>query len=884
MTENTAKSATPFNIKIPGYKLKQLLGKGGMASVYLAVQESFGRDVALKILAPDMARDKEFSERFLREAQIVSRLQHHNIVTVYDVGIHQGYHYLSMEYIPGQELREAKYDLSKSEIIRIIKEVARALDYAHKNGYIHRDVKPENIMLHENGERVVLMDFGIARMTQTDMSVTKTGKVIGTPHYMSPEQTKGLQVDHRTDIYSLGVVMFQMLAGRLPYDAETPVAVGIKHISEPIPLLPPGLEMFQTIINTCMSKDPAHRYQSAADLITALDNLNANAIAVLDARAKEKKDKERVIHDPSAATSVSTSMFEDETVVHDSKKHNIPPLVHPDHRKYQQRETIEEKPKSKTGLVILLLLLAAGSGWAYFNQPQLVKFYSENLEPTVMQFAQDMGFIERPLPAPQVNVEQEAITDKTETQAAEVNEQAVPVEEVHPQQLVSENTEPDVITTETAPVVTTVAAENITQPPATTSITSVNEIQQLQAGLTEHPENALQLAKIYEDKLANNPGDLSARNGLSQLREWYRFELNDAMDEKNLTYARKLVDQMQQSFPLASKRPVFEEKIRQLEHAEKIAHHLQRARQYFKQDALAEPVGDNAVAEYQIVLVLEPGNPQAIQGLKEIAETAYSKALNLHSRNKLKEATHYIDAGLKAEPLHSKLQALQSKVESRVTRISRHDQLNREAEALYLAGNMIIPEGESAYDKYKLVLKENPNNLVARSGLRAIEKSLVDFAISLMESGELEKSQNVLTATREKFGSTPIIEETEIELKKRIKATEPKILNVVFSDQKPATLSSMHNQKLKVYQLVYVGFIYKNFKSPGVELQANLLDGSGRILVSSKKITLPAEQGEMIFSMDVPTKRIADGGYKLELVHGVKKISAGAFINDNKLP
>ena len=184
MVENIAKSATPFNLKIPGYKLKQILGKGGMASVYLAVQESFGRDVAIKVLSPDMARDEEFSERFLREAQIVSRLQHHNIVTVYDVGIHEGYHYLSMEYIPGKELREAKYDLSKSEVVRIVKEVAKALEYAHRNGFIHRDVKPENIMLHDNGERVVLMDFGIARMTQTDMSMTKTGKVIGTPHYM----------------------------------------------------------------------------------------------------------------------------------------------------------------------------------------------------------------------------------------------------------------------------------------------------------------------------------------------------------------------------------------------------------------------------------------------------------------------------------------------------------------------------------------------------------------------------------------------------------------------------------------------------------------------------------------------------------------------------
>ncbi|MGD9390900.1 MAG: serine/threonine-protein kinase, partial [Thioalkalispiraceae bacterium] len=151
MTETNQTASTPFNIKIPGYQIKRLLGKGGMASVYLAVQESFGRDVAIKVLSPDMAQDKEFSQRFLREAQIVSRLQHPNIVTVYDVGIHDGYHYLSMEYIPGRELREAKYDLPKREVIRIIREVARALDYAHKQGYIHRDVKPENIMLHDNG-------------------------------------------------------------------------------------------------------------------------------------------------------------------------------------------------------------------------------------------------------------------------------------------------------------------------------------------------------------------------------------------------------------------------------------------------------------------------------------------------------------------------------------------------------------------------------------------------------------------------------------------------------------------------------------------------------------------------------------------------------------
>jgi len=307
MTDNKKKSSPEIKIKIPGYQIKRVLGKGGMAFVYLAVQESFGRDVAIKVLSAQMAQDKEFSARFIREAQIVSRLQHPNIVTVYDVGIHDEFHYLSMEYIPGKELREAKYDLSKVDIIRITKDVARALEYAHKQGYIHRDVKPENIMLHENGERVVLMDFGIARITQADNSVTKTGKVIGTPHYMSPEQNKGLTVDHRADIYSLGVVLFQMLAGRLPYDADSPVAVGIKHISDPIPTMPPGLEIFQPIINTCMSKSPEHRYATAADLIAALDALNMKAIEAIDARVSVRQATSESFNDPMSATAIGSA-------------------------------------------------------------------------------------------------------------------------------------------------------------------------------------------------------------------------------------------------------------------------------------------------------------------------------------------------------------------------------------------------------------------------------------------------------------------------------------------------------------------------------------------------------------------------------------------------
>ena len=209
------------DLQIPGYRIMRELGHGGMAHVYLAVQESFGREVALKILSPHLADDDQFSKRFLREARIVSQLNHPNIVTVFDAGKQGKYHYMSMEYIPGKELKQLKGSISRKEGIRIVKDIARALDFAGSKGIVHRDVKPENIMIHQSDNRVILMDFGIAHGDDVTHGMTQTGKAIGTPHYMSPEQTKGLKVDHRSDIYSLGVVLYQLLAGYLPYEADS---------------------------------------------------------------------------------------------------------------------------------------------------------------------------------------------------------------------------------------------------------------------------------------------------------------------------------------------------------------------------------------------------------------------------------------------------------------------------------------------------------------------------------------------------------------------------------------------------------------------------------------------------------------------------------------
>lgn len=264
--------------QIPGYKIVRTLGKGGMATVYLAVQDIFERPVALKVMAQGLSEDPTFSQRFFREARIVSQLVHPNIVTVFDVGVHEGAFYLSMEYIEGQDLKQARKQLNLQQKIQAVQDIARALEFAAQKGYVHRDIKPENIMIAKADQRAVLMDFGIARAAETDLSVTQTGLAIGTPHYMSPEQAKGKAVDARSDLYSLGVVFYLLLTGKVPFDGDSAVAIGIKHITEMMPDLPEPMAAAQPIVSRLMAKAPQDRYQRPEELVEALEHLKSQML------------------------------------------------------------------------------------------------------------------------------------------------------------------------------------------------------------------------------------------------------------------------------------------------------------------------------------------------------------------------------------------------------------------------------------------------------------------------------------------------------------------------------------------------------------------------------------------------------------------------------
>jgi predicted Ser/Thr protein kinase len=267
------------------YQILEPLGRGGMASVYRAYEPGLDRYVALKILPGEFLHDEGFAERFRREAKVIARLEHPNIIPIYNFGIEEKSRapWMAMRVISGGALSGImkKSRLTPDRVVTILGGAAQALDYAHGKGVIHRDIKPQNILLDE-AERVYLADFGIAKMVEGQPGLTQTGMISGTPQYMAPEQAMAAQVDHRADIYALGIVAYEMLTGRVPFAADTPVGVLMKHVQEPIPI-PSAREVPEPLVRALLkglAKKPDDRWPTAGAFVKALSDALAKVSTV----------------------------------------------------------------------------------------------------------------------------------------------------------------------------------------------------------------------------------------------------------------------------------------------------------------------------------------------------------------------------------------------------------------------------------------------------------------------------------------------------------------------------------------------------------------------------------------------------------------------------
>ncbi len=271
------------------YRITRQLGVGGMATVWKAYHPALDRYVAIKVLHPSFKEDPQFTARFQREARIVAKLTHPHIVPIYDFSEHEGMSYLVMRYVEGRTLKavlkEGPVPLGK--VMGILEPAGQALAYAHDQGVLHRDIKPSNFLISLEGE-VFLTDFGLARMAETTDSTLSRDTLIGTPQYISPEQARGEKLDARTDIYSLGVVLFEMLTGKVPYDADTPYAVIHDHIFSPLPL-PSQFndeisEDVEKVVLKALAKDRNDRFQDVREMVSALETALGGGEIVLEER------------------------------------------------------------------------------------------------------------------------------------------------------------------------------------------------------------------------------------------------------------------------------------------------------------------------------------------------------------------------------------------------------------------------------------------------------------------------------------------------------------------------------------------------------------------------------------------------------------------------
>ncbi len=852
--QNSNNHVTPV-VAIPGYKIIDVLGRGGMAIVYKAIQESVGRTVALKVLAPNHA-DDTFTDRFLREAQIISNLTHPNIITVFDAGVHKSHHYMSMEYISGKTLRDARDDLSRKQKVAILKQIAMALDYAGKKGYVHRDIKPENIMLHEDG-RAVLMDFGIARGDDTARGLTLTGKAIGTPYYMSPEQTKGIMVDSRSDIYSLGVVLYQALTGNVPYDGNSFVDVGMKHITEPIPTLPRGLESFQSIINKAMSKDPAHRYQSASELLTALNTISTVELDYVDSKLAVI-GKKAVDYD--AATMVDSVIAQ--PIKNKSKlKENVKPGLQIRGKTEYQRKVVasqlditttgEYKKSKRTQRILYLLLLSSLTVAVYVNK--------NTIEPYWQQYA---------LPILHEYIPTEIKLKIGLNDATLVTEKKEKITALQAKKLIIRNDSQTLFN-----------FNSFSKYEKDLSINDITEAQQvtLQANLDKQPTNANQLIGYYKKILSSDLSNVKARIGVVYLRRWFKIKLKESFKNNDIIQARLLLNILKKHFPPVVNNTGYQKMENVVLQQESIKVHLRLADAFISKEQYIEPTSENALEELSVVLGLDPNNIRAQSLRSKMLDVFVEQVKSQQAIKNYESAIISAESGLKISKNDAFLKSSYRNLKKLLKAQQQVDELLVLANTQILKGNFVTPANNNAFKIYQSILKLDLNNKVAKGALTDIELKLVDQATQAIKSNNISNAKLILQLIAEFYPDSKHIKKTQTKLAEAIDSKNPAVTTIVFSDVLMSSMVKMADIRIQSGKTIYIAIKFKHFSKTATYLLVRLLDHTAVNKLIQKTVKIDGATGEQIFSIDIPGDGLAPGNYYVELKLGKRALIKKSF-------
>ena len=721
-------------IEIPGYKIIKTLGVGGQATVYLAIQQGFDREVALKVMSPALAADPTFGERFIREAKIVATLAHSRIVTVYDVGESGSFYYLAMEYMRGAELKSriAKGMKAKDALV-IIAKLAQALHFAHGKGYIHRDVKSENILFDEDNQPV-LTDFGIAKASNSSTQMTQTGKLIGTPEYMSPEQCRGRKLDGRADLYSLGIILFEMLTRKVPFTGEDSVSVCIQHVTKPVPQLPARLNHLQWLIDSLLAKNPDERFQSGKVLAEKIQSFLTGASAE---QTKRVTGQSRTV----ISEVIEQPIHEDEDIFQ-SQSFEL-------NDNFQVEQRIEVAPEKKSPILLITFLLVTSIAIA-LGYTQKEKWLPKAQSALGVEWFPGYLVAENKSPeniADMTTEDNQLKNSQVETQAKVQPEK----QNINPkEQTVTQRVEQLIQQAETLAQYSSHELTDIQQ--AMDLLITAKSLSPSNADVERIRDNLVSIAIEEAIQTANN-------NQFDSAEQW--IKLVEATDKDNSKLA--ITKQQVSSIKLMNEQKANDE----MEQIKLLSDYLKASEKALAAGKLSYPKDASAVHFMSLANSISPNDPRIEQGYNRI-EARYVRMINtMVDKRDFAKAESYL-ASVKSFPYNKvDLNVLTNKIASSKKRhlayrkeqakiaavasqkkqaeIERQQKLAdplvqmrlqsglQAASDLKGTNNLVLPIGNNALEKYRSVLEIDPMNALAVNGVKEIETTIItnlDVALS----------------------------------------------------------------------------------------------------------------------------------------------------------
>ncbi len=781
-----------IDINIPGFELIKEIGAGGMATVYLGVQTMLERKVAIKILHQRLsAESEEFKLRFFYEGKVLAKLQHDNIVSIIDIGEADGLLYMAMEYVDGGTLADwlKVQQLTVDQAIQICAKTGLALHATHMKNIVHRDLKPSNILLRDI-YTPLLTDFGIARQTDVEHGLTQTGHIVGTLQYMSPEQIRGLHIDHRSDIYSLGLMFYRLLAGRLPFVASGQYELSRMQCEEPPPPLPPELSGLQGVMDAMLAKDPEDRFDSCLDFCKAVQNVSLTdedyATELTQAtRIYESSPMSSPSLGSNRHTGAHSGRYSDRYSDRYSERHSDRRSGQYSDRRSartsgQYEETRMQGGRTKSGVLKKSLIFGLpslaliGAAVMYFTiwyvpSSGLSEKGQQRVDNYLLRVEADLSKLQIDSP-PRDN----AVYELRKALALAPDYQPV-LDKARAIAEFYETDARDLLDAGKLDAAVEKTRLGLDIDPGYQDLQQLRQDienrladQKRKAGITA----ALQVAADYVAKgmlispqdtnaysaykkvIALDPQNRAANQGLEAILTQLLDEAGKSIDKGDLKTADTQVQNAASLFTNSIRVTRIRARITaaqtEFRAKQEVNNYLVLARQQMKQGKLIEPKLDNAFNSYREVLNRED-NEEASNGLKKIAAIFHDRAGKAMQDGDYRKAANFADSGLMAAPDNPELLKIQQESFSKLGARDREIQSKlQQAQRLVVSGKF-LPPGESAWGLFKEVEDMDPGNAQAARGIAGLPDQVFEEANQQQRLGNLRGARDLLKIAQTSF-------------------------------------------------------------------------------------------------------------------------------------